>query len=232
MAIQVAPEPRAELSADERHVLELYRSGRLQPARPAPAWRLILEAAIALRSLLTLAVVLLIVLFALSLSSTVGSLNDRLTGAAQRTGQAITGAGQAVSDAFNPTHPPRYAITQDTEFSSLETVGAGQAFGHSSQYVFTLEGIQRREAGSANPDFAQYATVARRYQVPRETKVLGITIYVDRGEQQYILDRGETFRIGGQLYKVNWISSAQMQMALATYRSPDQFAGRLAFDSD
>jgi len=47
-----------------------------------------------------------------------------------------------------------------------------------------------------------------------------------------VLDRGETFRIGGKLYKVNWISAADQQVALGIYRNPDGFADRVAFDSD
>jgi len=31
---------------------------------------------------------------------------------------------------------------------------------------------------------------------------------------------------------VNWISAADRRMAVGAYRNPDQFAGRLAFDSN
>lgn len=210
----------------------MYREGHIPAQRPAPAWRLVLEGILALRSLLSLAVLALIVVLGISLASVSGSLDQRISSAVQRTGQTLATVGQAVGDAFNPTHPPRYPITQDTEFSSLVTVGVGGRLGQSSEYTFTLADVRRRGDASGNPDIAQYAVLQRQYTVPHETKVLGITIHVDRGEQQYILDRGETFRIGGQLYKVNWISAGEERLALGVYRSPDQFAGRLAFDSN
>lgn len=231
MASQLAPPPN-DLRPDERRVLGLYHQGLISERRPQPAWRLAVEALLALRSLLTLAVLALLVLLAISLVSVSGSLDQRLSGALQRTGQTFTAIGQGVSDTFNPTHPPRYAISQDTEFSSLTAIGAGEAIGSSSEYVFTLADVQRRSDASGNPDVAQYAVIQRRYQVPRETKVLGLTVHVDRGEQQYVLDRGETFRIGRQLYKVNWVSAAERRMAVAVYRNPDQFAGQLALDSN
>ncbi|MBV9119628.1 MAG: hypothetical protein JOZ39_02890 [Chloroflexi bacterium] len=229
MASQLAS-PLPELSPDERRELELYRCGALTQHRPLPAWRLALEAVVALRSLVSLAVLGLVVLLAISLLTVSGSLDQRLSGAFQRTGQSLTAAGQAVSDVFNPTHPPRYAISQDTEFASLRTISIGDALGQSDEFTYTLMDIRRREDASGNPDFAQYAVIQRQYRVPRETKLLGITVHVDRGEQQYILDRGETFRLGDELNKVNWISAAERRLAVASYRHPDEFAGRLAFD--
>jgi hypothetical protein len=231
VATELAPGPPRELTPDERRVLELYREGRLQAPHRTPAWRVIAEALLALRSLVSLAALALMIFLVLSITSLTGSLDQRITGAAQRTGQAVTAAAQAVGDVFNPTHPPRYAISQDTEFSSLQTLGLGDVLGRSSEYLFTLADIRRRNDPSTNPDFVQYAVLQRQYQVPHETKLLGLTIHVDRGEQQYILDRGESFRIGSQLYKVNWISSGDIRMAVATYRDPDQFAGELAFQS-
>ena len=185
-----------------------------------------------IRSLLLLGVLLAVVLLAVNFSSASGQLAQRLSGALQRTGQGFATAGQTVADAFNPTHPPRYAISQDTELAALSTMRIGETVGVSRDYDFALAGIRRREDASGNPDVAQYGILQRRYKTPRETKILGVTVRVDRGEQQYVLDRGETFRIGGTLYKVNWISASEQQMAVAVYRNPDQFAGKLAFESD
>ena len=232
MASQLAPRPPHGLTPEEERLVELHRRGYVAAPRPAPAWRLALDALLALRSLVTMAVLALVILLALSLVSTSGGLEQRVSGAVQRTGQAVGGAAQAVGDAFNPTHQPRYPISQDTEFSSLLTLRTGDPIGQSADYTFALADIRRRDDASGNPDVAQYALLQRQFRTPRETKVLGITVFVDRGEQQVVLDRGVTFRIGSQLYKVNWISATDRQMAVGVYRNPDQFAGKLAFDSD
>jgi len=184
------------------------------------------------RALISLAVLALLVLLVLNFTSSAGQMGQRLGDALQQTQRSVAAAGQGLTDAFNPTHPPRYPISQDTEFASLITVHNGEAIGDSRDYQFTLGAVRRRADAGGNPDVAQYASLGRQYKVPRETKLLGLTIHVDRGEQQYVLDRGETFRIGSRLYKVNWISATDQQMALGVYRNPDQFGAKLAFDSD
>jgi hypothetical protein len=231
MASQLAPRLPSRLTPDEERLLDLYRHGRVTPPPRAPGWRVAIEALVALRSLVTLALLGLLVLLAASLLSVSGGLQQRFSSAVSRTGQSLTAAGQAIGDVFNPRHPPRYSITQDTEFSTLQTLRAGDTLGQSAEYVYTLADVRRREDAGGAPDFAQYAVLERRYRTARETKVLGLTVFTDRGEQQYVLDRGVSFRIGAQLYKVNWISAVERQMAVGVYRNPDQFGGRLAFDS-
>lgn len=224
MASQLAPRGPEEITPEEwRAVREQRRPG---------GWRLALELVLAVRSVVTLAVLALIVVLLANFVTATGQASARLTGALQRTEQAVGGAGQAISDTFNPTHPPRYAISQDTEFASLSTIHIGDTVGDSRDYTFTLGDVQRRDNAGGNPDFAQYALLERQYKTPRETKILGLTVHVDRGQQQYVLDRGESFRIGSKLYKVNWISATDRQVGIAVYRSPDQFAGQLALDSD
>jgi hypothetical protein len=232
MASQLAPRVPNTLTPEEERLLELHRRGHVAAPSSTPVWRLAIEALLALRSLVALTGLALAVLLALSLASATGGLEQRVGAAVQRTGQAVTSAAQAVGDVFNPTHPPRYPISQDTEFTSFLTLHPGDAVGQSADYTFTLADIRRRDDASGNPDIAQYAVLQRHYRTPRETKLLGITVFVDKGEQQYALDRGVTFRIGSQLYKVNWISAAEQQMAIGVYRNPDQFAGKLAFDSN
>lgn len=189
-----------------------------------------MEGILALRSLLWLVVVALALLLALNFVSATGGIGGRVSGALSGTGQALSAAKQTIGDLFNPTHPPRYAISQDTELSSLMTIGPGQDVGQSRQYVFRLSAIHVRDnAGSSA--FADYAVLDRQYITPKTTSLFGITLRVDRGQRQYVLDRGETFRIGQVLYKVNWISASQNRMALGTYRYPDRFAGKLAFQA-
>lgn len=233
MALDASPRPSTDQAPGEEPLVPEPWSGRPpRRHRPLTAVWLALELLRTLRSLALLGAVLLIVLLAINFTSSAGQLSQRLSGAWLQTQQGFASVGQVLIDAFNPTHPPRYPISQDTEFSSLSTVRVGDNLGDSGQYQFRLAAIRRRDAASGKPDFAQYALLQRQYKVPRETKVFGFTVYVDRGEQQYVLDRGVTFRIGKMLYKVNWISGADQQLAAATYRNPDQFAGTLAFDSD
>jgi hypothetical protein len=135
---------------------------------------------------------------------------------------------QGLVDLADPTHPPRAGLPLDTEFEALRIVDAGQPLGESTEYLLRVEAIRRRE-GAQSPDTAQYAVITRQYRVPRETKILGLTVRVDRGEAEHILDKGESFQIGRDLYKVNWISAEQGQVAIAQYRLPDQVTAPLEF---
>jgi len=229
MASQLAPRQPADVTPDEWLLLQAYRqhhNARLHGG----GWRIALEALLAVRSLATLAVLGLVLLLALNFVGVSGQLGQRVGAAVERTGQVLGTAAQGISDAFDPTHPPRYPISQDAEFSALQIVHTGEAVGDSQDYTFTVAAIRHRDnAGTA--EFSEFAELNRQYKVPRETKILGITIRTDRGEQQFTLDRGVTFRIGTRLFKVNWISATDQQLALAVYRSPDQFTGKLAFES-
>jgi len=231
MALDASAPPPTELQTPEPRWAEQYEPRPVARQFGAGLW-LALEMFRTVRTLVSLGVLLLLVLVVVNFTSTAGQLSQRLNSAWQRTEQGFVAAGQAVADAFNPTRPPRYPVSQDTEFGSFFAVRVGETVGDSPVYKFTLGGIKRRDDAGGNPDVAQYALLNRQYKVPRETKILGVTVRVDRGEQQFVLDRGETFRIGGKLYKVNWISAADQQMAAGVYRNPDQFAGKLAFDSD
>lgn len=232
MALQADPRPEQHLTPTEQGPLSGYRANAFAPAQRPSGWWIALELIRTVRSLILLAALALVALLIVNFSTSAGQLGQRLGGAWQQTGHGVAAAGQAVADAFNPTHPPRYSISQDTELASLTTLQVDSSIGDSRDYQFTLGAIRRRDDGSSNPDFAQYAQLNRQYKVPRETKILGLTIRVDRGEQQFILDRGVSFRIGAKLYKVNWISATDQQIALGVYRNPDQFSGQLIFDSD
>jgi len=233
MASQLAPPPPTDITPDEWRLVETYRQHRGVSWAPARGggWRLAFEALIALRSLATLTVIGLVLLLAWNFVGVPGQIGQRVGPALERTGQALRSASQDVADVFNPTHPPRYSISQDTEFSALQVFRGGDIIGDSRDYTFALAAIRHRDdAGSA--DFAEYALLNRQYKVARETKLLGITVRTDRGEQQFILDRGVTFRIGSRLYKVNWLAAGEQQVAIGMYRDPDRFAGKLAFESD
>jgi hypothetical protein len=53
-----------------------------------------------------------------------------------------------------------------------------------------------------------------------------------RDPRDYYLYKGETFRVGRKLYKVNWVSLERNQVAIATYRDPDRVTAPLKFELD
>lgn len=77
------------------------------------------------------------------------------------------------------------------------------------------------------PDSAVYAVLHSALREPRETKVLGVTIRSTRDEQDHVLYKGETLRIGRRLYKVNWVSAERQQIALVAYRDQDRVTAPL-----
>lgn len=218
--------PAGGLSDEERALVLAHRQGWLGPAQPPPQrspLRLLLGAIGAVIGLL-LVVILVVVLLTLVqvvtvTNQTAGSLTERAGQAAATTGRTLAGVAQDLVDRFNPSHPPRVALAQDTEFEALRLLQLGDTIGETGEYEFVLTGIRRRD-GVTTPDTAQYAVVTRRYRVPRETKLLGVTVRVDRGETEYVLDRGESFRIGQAVYKVNWVSAERGQVAIARLKPP------------
>ena len=50
--------------------------------------------------------------------------------------------------------------------------------------------------------------------------MLGQLLRSDTDPHDYTLYKGETFRIGGTLYRVNWISSESSAVAAGVYRQP------------
>jgi hypothetical protein len=159
------------------------------------------------------------------------SIGDRLNEAVTRTEQAVSTVAQEVADARDPAHPPRAELAQDVEFDSITRIALNGELPASRDHRLTLSDVRRRPDAS-NPDQAQYAVVHREFRQPRETKLLGQTILVDRDEKDYYLYKGQTVRIGRDLYKVNWVSLATGQIGLARYRQPDTFFGRLEFELD
>lgn len=157
-----------------------------------------------------------------------GGLGSRLSGAADTTGQAVGRVQQALQDATDPQHPP-VGLTYDTEFASLQVTRIGEPLPGGQDYALTLANITRRpNAGS--PDVAQYATVHAELRHPRETRLLGQLIRTDADPHDHAVYKGESFRIGQTVYRVNWVSDADHAMAITAYRSPDTISAPLKFD--
>lgn len=193
-----------------------------------------------LRLLAALVLLLIVGLLASMLFLLVALLGtgERVTGAigglSQIAGSATERArdrAQALTDQFDPAHPPRESLLMDPEFAALRTVRVGAFMDSGAEFTLSLAAIERR-AGAASPDQAQYAVVHRRYIAPREARVLGVVVRTDTGEADYYLYKGESFRVGRAYYKVNWVSTEQQELAVARYRSADGLTVPLKFELD
>jgi hypothetical protein len=158
-------------------------------------------------------------------------LGDQVSSIVERTGQAAAASSLAVRDAFDPTHPPRDALRQDTEFDALRIIGVGEALEGSDQSRLELVRITKR-ADARDPTAAQYAVLRRALVTPQPRRVVGVPLGEDRGEQEHYLYQGQSFRLGSHYYKVNWVSVDRQQVAVARYRSADGVIGSLVFEYD
>jgi hypothetical protein len=188
--------------------------------------------AVQIVSLLVLLAILagvLLVLFAVaSLVSVPGQVAGGLGGVTSQASRAVSGAQQALQNVTDPNHPP-VGLTYDNEFSALQIWHVDEHLPGGSQYAFTLTAIKRRDGADA-PDTAQYAVIHAELRQPRETRLLGQLIRSDSDPHDYVVYKGETFRIGHAVYRVNWISDADSAVAIATYRKPDSVTAALKFD--
>jgi len=159
------------------------------------------------------------------------NLGEQVSGALTRGAGAVANAVQVVRDAADPSHPPRQALAQDTEFEELIRVEVGFSLPAPETRTLAFSGVQRRD-GAESADAAVYAVVHSELKVPRETRVVGIVVRTDRDPRDYFLYKGESFRVGRRLYKVNWVSLDRRQMAVAAYRDPDRVTAPLKFELD
>ena len=209
------------------------------PPRPAPpppaaptgsALATAMRAVLLLLLLCVLAVAVLAVVAFASLLNAPNQVAGGLSGASSQATHALGGVQQALQNATDPNHPPT-GLTYDTEFTALTTWRAGEHLPDGAQYILTLQSIQRRQ-GADSPDTALYAVVHAELRQPRETRLLGQLIRSDSDPHDYIVYKGESFRIGGAIYRVNWVSQEQNAMAAGTYRSPDAVSAPLKFAYD
>ena len=205
---------------------------------PQPPRRDLLD--IALRLLAGLAMLFLVALLAVLLT-VVGGLTgggSPLGGALGDVGRVAARAGadaerltRGVVDNLDPAHPPRGALSQDAEFDELRIVPPGHALGTTREYVLSVAEIRKRE-GTTSFAEAQCVVVHRQLQTPRETRILGQVVHVDRGEADYYLYKGESFRLGCAYYKVNWVSVERQEVAIARYRGVDDLVVTSKFQLD
>ena len=191
-----------------------------------------LQVVLLLLLLSILAGVVLMLFAVLSLVNAPGQLAGGVTtglgGVASEASRAVSGAQQALQNATDPNHPPT-GLTYDNEFSALAVWHLGDELPSGSQYVLTLQAIRRR-AGADSPDTALYAVVHAQLRQPRETRILGQLVRSDADPHDYVIYKGETFRIGRALYRVNWISEEDAAAAAGVLRHPDAATAPLKFE--
>jgi hypothetical protein len=195
-----------------------------------------------LTTVLLFAILLLVLamaaVFFLAVLSTLGAPGRSFGEAGQRAGEVVraagetaAGLGQDVRDRFDPSHPPRQSLAYDTEIDDLLKLGVGQPLPDGRTRVFTITAIQSRQDGD-RPESARYAVIHTELRQPNETKLFGLTVRRDSEPQDHYVYQGETFRIAGRVYKVNWISPERQQVALTVLRHPDRVAGGQKFSYD
>jgi hypothetical protein len=228
--------PPSPLSEQERAVLHAWRQGLLVPRRDEPRPRGgpsmmgVLGGMLALVVVIALLAVLLVLVALVNVATGATSGIGRAAGdAAGGVGRVVGSASQGLSDLTDPAHPPREGLAYDTELSALRAVRGGDRIAQSGEYVVTLAEV-RRYGQSDDPRLGYYAVVRQAYREPKDRTVLGLVVGTDRGEAEYYAYTGESFRVGRTLYKVNWLSYDDQQVALATYRSADHFGGALKFE--
>jgi hypothetical protein len=185
--------------------------------------------------LLLLAILASVVMLLLALAPLVsvpgqvaGGLSSQFGGVAAQAGRAVSGAQQAVQSVTDPNRPPT-GLTYDNEFSALQVWRVGDGLPGGKEYVLTLQAIKRRD-GADSPDTALYASVHAALRQPRETRLLGQLIRSDSDPHDYVVYKGEAFRIGRALYRVNWISQEEGAIAAGMYRKPDAVSSPLKFE--
>jgi hypothetical protein len=185
--------------------------------------------------LLLLAILAAVVLVLFAVASLInvpgqvaGGVSSQLGGVAAQASRAVSGAQQALQNATDPNHPPT-GLTYDTEFSSLQTWHVGDGLPGGTDYVLTVQSIKRRDGADA-PETALYALIHAQLRQPRETRLLGQVIRSDTDPHDYAVYKGETFRVGRVVYRVNWISQDENTLAAGVVRRPDAVTTPLKFD--
>ena len=191
-----------------------------------------LQAVVLLLLLAILAAVLLVLFAVASLvnvpGQVAGGVGSQVGGVASQASRAVSSAQQALQDATDPNHPPR-GLVYDNELIALQVWHAGDGLPGGTDYVLTVQSIKRRD-GADSPETAQYAVIHAQLRQPRETRVLGQVIRSDVDPHDYAVYKGETFRIGHALYRVNWVSQDENALAAGVLRNPDTVTAPLKFD--
>lgn len=184
-----------------------------------------LQIVLLLLLLTILAGVVLFVVSVVSVTRSSGQLADGVGGQANR---ALSGAQQAVQDVTDPNHPPT-GLAYDTELTAIDTWQVGDGLPGGAAYALTLRSVERR-GGADSSDTALYAVFHVELRQARETRILGQLVRSDSDAHEYVVYKGESFRLGHAVYRVNWISQETNTVAAGVVRNPDSVTQPLKFD--
>ena len=165
-----------------------------------------------------------------SLTSMPGQVGRQFDDVTSDAARAVGSASEALQRAADPNRPPT-GLTYDTEYTALHVWRVGDQLPPAAEYVLTLQAIRRRE-GAASADTALYAVIHAELRQPRETRLFGQLVRSDADPRDHVVYKGESFRIGRAVYRVNWISQEEASMAAGTLRRPDAASGALEFEYD
>jgi hypothetical protein len=157
-----------------------------------------------------------------------GGVGSQVGGVAAQASRALGTAQQAVQSIADPNRPPT-GLTYDTEFSALQVWHVGDGLPGGNQYVLVVQAVKRRD-GAESPDTALYAVIHAALRQPHETRVLGQLLRSDSDPHDYVVYKGEAFRVGRALYRVNWISQEENSVAVGVIRNPDAVSSPLKFE--
>jgi hypothetical protein len=178
--------------------------------------------------LLLLAILAAVIMGVFALVSVVNAPRDVATGVTAQAGQALSSAQQAIQNATDPNHPPN-GLSYDTELTALDVWHVGDGLPGGTDYVVTVQSIQRR-SGATSSDTSEYAVMHAELRQPRVTRVLGQVVRSDSDAHEFVVYKGELFRLSGVIYRVNWISQQAGEMAAGVVRNPDTVTQSLKFD--
>jgi hypothetical protein len=188
----------------------------------------ILSTTIQVLVLVLLLAVLAAVVQLLLLVTSVANVPSQVSGATSQASRIVSSAQQAVQDATDPNHPPA-GLTYDTEFTAIDTWRVGDGLPGGTDYVLTVRAIQRR-SGAGSSDTALFATIHAELRQPHETRILGQLVRSDSDPHDYVVYKGELFRISNTAYRVNWLSQETDSVAAGVVRNPDAVTQPLKFD--
>jgi type II secretory pathway pseudopilin PulG len=191
--------------------------------------RNVLGMALQLAALVLLLAILATVIVGLfALVSVVNAPREVATGVTAQAGQALSSAQQAIQNATDPNHPPS-GLNYDTELTALDVWHVGDGLPGGTNYVVTIQSIQRRP-GAPSSDTGEYAVMHAELRQPRVTRILGQVVRSDSDPHDFVVYKGEMFRLSGVMYRVNWISQQAGEVAAGVVRDPDTMTQSLKFD--
>jgi hypothetical protein len=162
---------------------------------------------------------------------TVDEARERMGAAVGSAASTLDRAGQEARDRLDPSHPPRESLAYDPEIEQFLKLNVGESLPGGSDRTFTVSAIKSRPDGGRS-ELSRYVVVHSELRQPNEDRLFGVPVRRDAQPRDDYVYQGEAFRLGSQVYKVNWISPERQQVALIQLRDPDRVDLPLKFAYD